>query len=93
MTLVSASSLCNNQRSCHGYCDYPRSLNGHREEILVSPISGGGLYWENGKENGNHCSILGLYRDNGNEMETTFLAAASWPSRLSFGIREARIPS
>ena len=24
-----------------------------------------GLYWDNGKENGNYSSILGLYRDNG----------------------------
>ena len=26
-----------------------------------------GLYWDNGKENGNYYSILGLYRDNGKE--------------------------
>ena len=24
-------------------------------------------YWDNGKENGNYNSILGLYRDNGKE--------------------------
>ena len=24
-----------------------------------------GLHWDNGKENGNYYSILGLYRDNG----------------------------
>ena len=26
-----------------------------------------GLYWDNGKENGNYYSILGLYWDNGKE--------------------------
>ena len=26
-----------------------------------------GLYWDNGKENGNYCSILGFYWDNGKE--------------------------
>ena len=26
-----------------------------------------GLYRDNGKENGNYCSLLGLYRDNGKE--------------------------
>ena len=37
---------------------------GFRDYIL-------GLHWENGKENGNYRSMLGLYRDNGKKTETT----------------------
>ena len=33
--------------------------------LLVTRILG--LYGDNGKENGNHCSMLGLYGDNGKE--------------------------
>ena len=34
---------------------------------LLEPYYYNGLYRDNGKENGNFCSILGLYRDNGKE--------------------------
>ena len=31
------------------------------------------MYWDNGKEIGNYYSILGLYWDNENKMETTII--------------------
>ena len=41
-----------------------------------------GLYRDNGKENGNYYSILELYWDNGNKMETTIVRKASCPQLL-----------
>ena len=46
-------------------------------------------YRDNGKQNGNYCSILGLYWHTGNEMETTtniatnFSSFSSSPRRLA----------
>ena len=37
-------------------CDYEADI----DDLLE-------LYWNNGKENGNYCSLLGLYWDNGKE--------------------------
>ena len=43
------------------------------EEKMETPsFSILGLYWDNGKENGNSCSILGLYWDNEKEHGSSF---------------------
>ena len=42
-----------------------RAQPGQQCTIIYRSILG--LYWDNGKENGNYYGIFGLYRDNGKE--------------------------
>ena len=36
-------------------------------DALAQPQDSFWVIWDYGKENGNYCSILGIYRDNGKE--------------------------
>ena len=49
------------------YKDY---IGGMENEVETTIVNWGYIR-ENGKQNGNYYSILGLYRENGKEMETT----------------------
>ena len=36
--------------------------NNPKAPLLLEPLTNLGIHWDNGKENGNYYSILGLYR-------------------------------
>ena len=52
-------------------------------------LGGGGGDWDNGKENGNYYSILGIYGDNGKENGNYYLGFRVWG--LGLGVYYSRV--
>ena len=40
-----------------------------------------GIYWDNGKQNGNYCGLLRLYWENAKSMEATICASELSPQK------------